>query len=133
MVKVYQDIKTNMIVIEKLNLPAFMPTDLYAYDQDGLITIKSSFNNDRIVIEKYAHTLFVDKNSISQSSTLSGIIAWLNNIFDGNVYSNPLVVNDAQSSLTDVYSSQKVEDRIDEEVGEDDFNFVLLFENQLSL
>ena len=131
MVKVYQDIKTNMIVIEKLNLPAFMPTDLYAYDQDGLITIKSSFNNDRIVIEKYAHTLFVDKNSISQSSTLSGIITWLNNIFDGNVYPNPLVVNDAQLSLTDVYSSQKVEDRIDDHVGNEDFNYSNYFSDLL--
>ena len=131
MVKVYQDIKTRMVVIEKLNLPAFMPSDLYASEEDGLITIKSSFNNDRIVIEKYAHTLFLDKNSVSQSSTLSGVISWLNNIFVGNIYPNPLIINDAQPSLLDVYSSQKVEDRIDDHVGNEDFNYSNYFSDLL--
>ena len=46
---------------------------------------------------------------------------------------NTEIINDSIIGENTVYSSQRVEDRIDEEVGEDDFNFTLLFENTLSM
>ncbi len=41
-------------------------------------------------------------------------------------------IDDENISQDSTYSSFKIEDRIEEEIGDDDFNFVLLFENQLS-
>ena len=42
-------------------------------------------------------------------------------------------VDDNIIAENSTYSSQMIEDRLDEEVGTDDFDFVLLFENGLSV
>lgn len=41
-------------------------------------------------------------------------------------------INDNAAALNTTYSSQKIEDRLDEEIGEEDLNYTLIFENQLS-
>ena len=43
------------------------------------------------------------------------------------------VIDDSLVTTDTTYSSSRIETRIDEEVGDEDFDFVLLFENRLSM
>lgn len=42
------------------------------------------------------------------------------------------LIDDVIPSLSKTYSSQKIEDTFDDEIGDEDLNFTLLFQNQLS-
>jgi len=101
------------------------------------ITITKNVKN--ISVTQSARTVVVNSNrGLRGRGGLSAFEVWL---AQGNVGSEEdfflatgslTEINDDSVSENTTYSSDKIEDRIDEEVGAEDLDFVLLFQNELS-
>ena len=110
-----------------------------AYPAKSLTWTRNDTDNERIniwvqsgelAIASNHWTRFENYNYVSFSSQAE-VEAYLTEQFSRS-YENLDIINDTINTEGNVYSAEKVEEKFIEEVGTEDYNFELLFENQLS-